>query len=100
MELTIEMVLLTQQLRMREIANEHNQRARSQVWNPHVSMDHVYYGGTPYLNDYNFGWDQHPSISWEASHTAHHSPQVQRISLEETMAELAKARAEMENSRA
>ena len=65
-----------------------------------MSMDHVQHGGTPYLNNYNFGWDHYPSISWKASHTTLHSPQVQRSSLEETIAELAKARSEIENSRA
>ena len=52
------------------------------------------------MNNYNFGWDHHPSLSWEASHTTLHSPQVQRSSLEETMAEIAKARAKIESSRA
>ena len=64
-----------------------------------MSMDHVQYGGTPYLNNYNFGWDNHLSTSSEESHNTFHSPQVQRSSLEETMTELAQARAEMENSR-
>ena len=98
MELTTEMTLFTQQLRMRQIDNVQHQKARSQVWNPHMSMDHVQYGGTSSLNNYNFGWDHHPSTSWEESHNTFHSPQVQRSSLEETMAELAKARVEMENS--
>ena len=51
------------------------------------------------MNNYNFGWDHYASLSWEASDTTLHSPQVQRSSLEETMIELAKVRAEMENSR-
>ena len=55
MELTTEMTLLTQQLRMRQIANDQHKKARSQEWNPHKYMDHVQYGGTPYLNNYNFG---------------------------------------------
>ena len=54
MELTTEMTLFTQQLRMRLIANVQHQKAKSQVWNPHMSMDHVRYGGNPYLNNYNF----------------------------------------------
>ena len=91
MELTIEMALLIWLLRARQIANEHHQRARIQVWNPHISMDHVQYVGTPYLNNYNFGWDHHPSLSWEASHNTLHSPQVQRSSLEDTMAKLKRA---------
>ena len=65
---------------------------------PHMSMNHVQYGGTPYLNNYNFGWDHPSSLAWEASHHTLHSPQCQGSSLEETMIELAKARAEMENS--
>ena len=44
MELTIEMTLLTQQLGTRQMANKR-----------HMSMSHVRYGGTPYLNNYNFG---------------------------------------------
>ena len=86
MELTIEMTLLTQQLRTRHMANER-----------HMSMSHVQYGGTPYLNNYNFGWDHHPSLLWE---NTLHFPQVQRSNLEATMTELAKVRAKMENSRA
>ena len=54
MELTTEMVLLIQKIRMRQIVIEHHRRARSQVWNPHMSMDNVQYGGSPYLNNYNF----------------------------------------------
>ena len=50
MELTIEMAFLTQQLRLRKMANEHHQRVtnqvRSQVWQPYASMDYVQYGGT------------------------------------------------------
>ena len=48
MELTTEMALLTQQL-----AYSQHQRARSQVWNPYISMDQVQCGGNPYLNTYN-----------------------------------------------
>ena len=48
MELSTEMALLTEQLRMRQIVNEHHQRVRSQVWNPHMFMNHVQYEGTPY----------------------------------------------------
>ena len=99
MELTIELSLLTQQLRMRQMANEYHQRERSQVWNPHMSMDHVRYGGTLYLNSNNVGWGHHLSTSWEERQDTFHFPHVQRLSLEETMAELAKARAEMANSR-
>ena len=45
MELTTKMTLLNQQLRMRQMANEHHQRVtnqvRSQVWQPYEPMDHV-----------------------------------------------------------
>ena len=98
-DLTAEVSLLTQQLRMRQIPNEYHQRARSQVWNPHMSMDHVRYGGTLYLNSNNVGWDHHLSTSWEERQDNFYSPHVQRSSLEETMVELAKTRAEMANSR-
>ena len=47
MELSTEMTLLTQQLRMRQIANEHHQRVRSQVWNLHMPMNHVQCGAIP-----------------------------------------------------
>ena len=50
MELSIEMTFLTQQLRLRQMANEHHQRVtnqvRSQVWQPYALMDDVQYGGT------------------------------------------------------
>ena len=36
MELSTELILLTQQL-----AHSRHQRARSQVWNPYISMDQV-----------------------------------------------------------
>ena len=65
----------------------------------HMSMDHVRYGGTPYLNSNNVGWDHHSSTSWEERQDTFHSPHVQRSSLEEIMAELAKTRAKMANSR-
>ena len=44
--------------------------------------------------------DHHPSLSCEANHHTLHFPQVQGSSLEETLDELAKARAKMENSQA
>ena len=56
MDLTIGLSLLTQQLRKRQMANKHHQRVRSQVWSPHMSMDHVCYGGTSYLSNLNIGW--------------------------------------------
>ena len=45
MELTTELSLLTQQLRMRQMTNEHHRRVTnqvgSQVWQPYESMDHI-----------------------------------------------------------
>ena len=61
MELSTKMALLTQQLRLRKMVNEHHRRVtnqvRSQVWQPYVSMDDVQYRGNPYLNNHNFGWN-------------------------------------------
>ena len=64
-----------------------------------MSMDHIQYGGTPSLNNQYFGWDHHPNTSWNTSHNTLQTPQVQRSSLEETMAEMAKLKDEMEDSR-
>ena len=69
------------------------------MWQPYASMDYVQYGGTPYLNNQYCGWDHHPNTSWNISHNTIQTPQVQRSSLEETMAEMAKLRDEMEDSR-
>ena len=67
MELSTEMTLLTRQLRLRQMANEYHRRVtnqvRSQVWQPYASMDDVHYGGTPYLNNHNFGWDHYSNTS-------------------------------------
>ena len=102
-DLTIEISLHDQQLRMRKMANEHHQKVknqvRSQVWHPYESMDHVRYRHTPYLKNQYYGWDHHPNTSWNTSHNTLQTPQVQISSLEETMAEMAKLRDEMENSR-
>ena len=72
MELSTEMAFLTQQLRLRKMVNEHHRRVtnqvRSQVWQAYASMDDVQYGGTPYLNKHNFGWDHHSNTSWDTSH--------------------------------
>ena len=57
-------------------------------------MDDVQYGGTPYLNNHNFGWDHHSNTSWDTSHNTLQSPQVQRSSLEEAMDELRRTQAE------
>ena len=89
---------LEQQLRMWQLADEHQKRVtaqvRSQVWQPYASMDYAQYGGDPYLSNHNFGWSYHPNTSWNTSYTTLQSPQVQRSSLEEAMDELRRARAE------
>ena len=86
-ELTNQLALLSQQLRIRQLTNQHQRRVttqtRSQVWQPYASMDFAQYGGTPYLNNHNFGWSQHPKTSWNTSYTTLHTPQVQRSNLEE-----------------
>ena len=94
MELSTEMTLLTQQLRLRQITNEHHRRVTNQVWQPYASMDDVQYEGTPYLNNHNFGWDHHSNNSWDTSHNTPQFPQVQRSSLEEAMDELRRTQAE------
>ena len=48
----------------------------------------VQYGGTPYWNNYNPGWQHHPNTSWNTSYNTLQSPQVQKSSLEEAMDEL------------
>ena len=97
-ELTNALAHLEQQLRMRQLADEHQRRlttqVRSQVWQPYGSMDYAQYGGTPYLSDHNFRWSHHPNTSWNTSYTIPHTPQVQRSSLEEAMDELRRAQAE------
>ena len=97
-ELTIALAHLEQQLRMRQLADEHKRRVttqlRSQVWKPYASMDYAQYGGTPYLSNHNFGWSYHPNTSWNTSYIISHTPQVQRPSLEEAMDELRRAQAE------
>ena len=96
-ELTNALAHLEQQLRMRQLADEHQRRVttqvRNQVWQPYAS-DYAQYGGTPYLSNHNFGWSHHPNTSWNTSYTIPHTPQVQRSSLEEAMDELRRAQAE------
>ena len=91
-ELTNALAHLEQQLRMQQLADEHQRRVttqlRSQVWQPYASMDYAQYGGTPYLSNHNFGWSHHPNTSWNTSYNTLQSPQVQRSSLEEAMDEL------------
>ena len=91
-ELTNALAHLEQQLRMRQLADEHQRKVtnqlRSQVWQPYASMDYAQYGGTPYLRNHNFGWSHHPNTSWNTSYNTLQSPQVQRSSLEEAMDEL------------
>ena len=98
-ELTNALAHLEQQLRMRQLADEHQRRVttqmRSQVWQPYASMDYAQYGGTLYMSNHNFGWSHHPNISWNTSYTTPYTPQVQRSSLDEKMAELARMHAEL-----
>ena len=101
-ELTNALAHLEQQLRMRQLADEHQRRlrtevrsqVRSQVWQPYGSMDYAQYGGTPYLSNHNFRWSHHPNTSWNTSYTIPHTPQVQRSGLEEAMDKLRRAQAE------
>ena len=97
-ELTNALAHLEQQLRMRQLADEHKKRVttqvRSQMWQPYASMDYAQYEGTPYLSNHNFRWSYHPNTSWNTSYTTLQSPQVQRSSLEEAMDELRRAQAE------
>ena len=103
-DLTTRLSLLTQQLRMRQLANEHQRRVttqvRSQVWQTYASMDYAQYGGNQYLSNHNFGWSPLPNTLWNTSYTTLQTPLVQRSNLEDTIAELARSRAEMEESKA
>ena len=87
---------LEQQLRMRQLDDEHQRRVstemRSQVWQPYASMDYAQYEGTLYMSKHNFGWSHHPNTSWNTSYT---TPQVQRSGLDKKMAELARMHAEL-----
>ena len=65
------------------------------MWQPYASMDYAQYGGTPYLSNHNFGLSHHQNTSWNASYTTPQTPQVQRSSLEETIAELEKVHDEL-----
>ena len=102
-ELTNQLALLNQQLRMRQLANEHQRRVktqvRSQVWQPYASMHYDQYRGSPYLSNHNFGWSPHPNTSWNTSYNTLQSPLVQRSSLEETMTEFSRSTAEMDYSK-
>ena len=93
-ELTNELNLLNQQLRMRQMANEYHQRVKNQVRNPHMNMTQVRYGGTPYWNKYNSGWQHCPSTSLNTDYTTLHTPQVQRLSLKEKLAKMEGVHAE------
>ena len=59
-----------------------------------MHMTQVRYGGTPYWNSYNSGWQHCPSTSWNTSYNTLQSPQVQRSSLEEAMDELRRTQTE------
>ena len=67
---------------------------------PQMPMCHVRYGRTPYLSNFNIGWNCHSSTSWEERQDTSHYPHVQRSSLEDTIVELAMSRGEMEESMA
>ena len=101
-ELTNQLALFNQQLRMRQLANEHQRRVKtqvsSQVWQPYALMNYAQYKGTPYLSNHNFGWNHHPNTSWNTSYNTLQSPLVPRSSLEETMTEFSRPMAEMDYS--
>ena len=65
------------------------------MWQPYASMDYAQYGGNPYLTNQNMGWSHHPNTSWNTSYTTLHTPQVQRSSLEEKMAQLERVHVEL-----
>ena len=77
-ENTNQLALLSQQLIMTQLANEHQRRVttkvRGQVWQPYASMDYVQCGGTPYWNNYNSDWQHCPNTSWNTSYTTPHTP--------------------------
>ena len=103
-ELTNQIAFFSQQLRMRKLANEHQRRVttlvRSQVLQPYASMDYAQYGGTPYLGNQNLGWSHHPNTSWNTSYNTLHTPQVQRSSLEEKIAQLERGQDELARAQA
>ena len=51
------------------------------------------------MSNFNIRWDNHSRTSWEERQDASHSPHVQISSLEDTIDELARSRAVMEESR-
>ena len=97
-KLTNALAHLEQQLRMRQLADQHQRRVttqvRSQVWQPYSSMDYAQYGGTPYLRNHNYRWSHHLNTSWNTRYTILRTPQVQISSLEKPMDELRRAQAE------
>ena len=103
-ELTNQLTLFSQQLRMKQLANEHQRRVttqvRRQVWQPYASMDYVQCGGPPYWNNYNSGWQHCPNTPWNTSYTMPQTSQVQRSSLGEKIAKLERLHAKliMENA--
>ena len=98
-ELTNALAHLEQQLRMRQLVDEHQRRVttemRSQVWQPYASMDYAQYEGTLYMSKHNFGWSHNPNTSWNTSYTTPHTPQVQRSDLDKKLAELSRMHAEL-----
>ena len=47
------------------------------------------------MSNHNFGWSQHPNTSWNTSYTTLQTPQVQRLSLDEKIAEIERIHAEL-----
>ena len=90
MELSTELTLLTQQL-----AHSRHQRVRSQAWDPYISTNQVQYGGNPYLNTYDSGWQHYLNLSWETSQSTPQPPQEHKSSLEVSMAELRRGQADL-----
>ena len=93
-QLSNSLALLNQQLGMRQMANEYHQRVTNQVRSPHMHMAQVQYGGTPYWNNYNPGWEHCLSTLWNTSYNTLQSPQVQRSRLEEALDELRRTQVE------
>ena len=97
--LTNQLALLSQQLRISQLANKHERRVttqeRSQLGQPYASMNYAQYRGTRYTSNHTFGWNHHPNTSWNTGYTTLHTPQVQRSSLEEKMFKLERVHAEL-----
>ena len=60
-----------------------------------MPMEQVQYGGSPYLNTYNLGWQPHPHLSWNSYFNVPQPPQEKKSKLEKALEELAKAEAKL-----